>query len=74
MNIFELKNKFGAFQFYFILIAMIAAVLYVGFFLGNAHYDQQQSILSIHEESIKNLKVENEKLTKNLVVDILSFG
>lgn len=66
MKIFELKNKFGAFQFYFILIAIIAANLYVGFFLGNAHYAQQQSILSIHEESIKNLKIENEKLTRNL--------
>jgi hypothetical protein len=62
----DLKNKLGAFQFYCILIAIIAATLYAGFFWGNAHYDQQQMTVSKHENSIQNLKLENEKLTKKL--------
>jgi hypothetical protein len=62
----ESKNKFGAFQFYFILIAMITTILYLGFFLGNKHFTQQQMTISIHENSIQNLKLENEQLTKNL--------
>ena len=66
MNISELKNKFGAFQFYFILIAMVSATLYAGFFWGNAHYTQQKTTVSTHEESIQNLKLENEQLTKSL--------
>lgn len=68
MIVSELKNKFGAFQFYCILIVMIAATLYVGFFWGNAHYERQQITLSTHEKSLQNLKLENEKLTKNLNV------
>jgi hypothetical protein len=62
----DLKNKFGAFQFYIILIAMITAILYLGFFLGNSHFTQQKMTISTHEESIQNLKLENEQLTKNL--------
>jgi len=45
---------------------MIAVTLYIGFFWGNAHYDQQQMTVSTHEKSIQNLKLENGKLTKNL--------
>lgn len=66
MIISELKNKLGAFQFYFIFIALIAVILYVGFLWGNAYYDQQKVALATHEQSIQNLKLENEKLTKNL--------
>lgn len=66
MIVSESKNKFGAFQFYFILIAMITTILYLGFFLGNKHFTQQQMAISIHENSIQNLKLENEQLTKNL--------
>ncbi|AGH47154.1 DUF6776 family protein [Paraglaciecola psychrophila] len=62
----ELKNKFGAFQFYLILIVMIAVTVYLGFFWGNANYTQQQMTISTHEKSIYNLKLENEKLIKNL--------
>lgn len=65
MIISELKKKLGAFQFYLILIAMIAAILYLGFFWGNTHYTQQQMTISTHEKSIRNLKLENEQLTKN---------
>ena len=68
MIISKLKKKFGAFQFYLILISVLAATLYAGFFLGNAHYAQQQMMLSTHEKSIQNLKLENDKLTKNLNV------
>ena len=66
MIVSESKNKFGAFQFYFILIATITIILYLGFFLGNKHFTQQQMTISIHENSIQNLKLENEQLTKNL--------
>lgn len=62
----ELKNKLGAFQFYLFLIVMIVATVYLGFFWGNAHYTQQQITISTHEKSIRNLKLENEKLTKHL--------
>lgn len=47
---------------------MFAATLYLGFFWGNAYYEQQKMLVSTHERSIKNLKLENEKLTKNLNV------
>ena len=66
MTISELKNKFGAFKFYFILIAAITATVYLGFFWGNKHFTQQKMTISIYENSIQNLKVENEQLTKNL--------
>ena len=66
MTISELKNKFGAFQFYLILIVVISGTLYVGFIWGNAHYTQQKMTISTHKKSIQNLKLENEKLTKNL--------
>ncbi|MGK0267653.1 MAG: hypothetical protein ACI8Y3_000257 [Paraglaciecola sp.] len=65
MIVSELKKKLGAFQFYLILIAMIAAILYLGFFWGNTYYTQQQMTISTHEKSIRNLKLENEQLTKN---------
>ena len=68
MTISELKNKFGAFQFYFILIAIIAATLYIGFFWGNMHFAQQQNTVATHLKSIDNLKLENENLTRNLNV------
>lgn len=68
MIISDLKTKLGAFQFYFILIALIAATLYLGFIWGNAHYSQQQTTISTHEKSIQNLKLENEDLTKKLNV------
>jgi hypothetical protein len=64
----ELKKKFGAFQFYLVLISMIAATVYLGFFWGNAHFTLQQMTISTHEKSIQNLKLENGKLTKNLNV------
>jgi hypothetical protein len=64
----ELKNKFGAFQFYCILIGMIAATRYVGYFWGNAHYERHHLTLSTHENSLQTLKLANEKLTKNLNV------
>jgi hypothetical protein len=64
----EVKKKFGAFQFYFILIVMIMTTLYAGFLWGNAHYAQQKMTVSTHEKSIQNLKLENEQLTKNLNV------
>lgn len=44
---------------------MIAAILYLGFFWGNTYYTQQQMTISTHEKSIRNLKLENEQLTKN---------
>lgn len=68
MIISEVKKKLGAFQFYLILITMIAVTLYIGFFWGNAHYTHQQMTLFTHEKSIQNLKLENEQLTKSLNV------
>jgi hypothetical protein len=68
LSISELKKKLGAFQFYCILIVLIAATLYAGFFWGNAHYTQQKMTISTHEKSIQNLKQENEQLIKNLNV------
>ena len=68
MIISELKKKVGAFQFYFILIVIIAVTLYTGFLWGNAHYTQQKMTVSTHEKSIQNLKFENEQLTKDLNV------
>lgn len=68
MIISELKKKVGAFQFYFILIVIIAVTLYTGFLWGNVHYTQQKMTVSTHEKSIQNLKLENEQLTKDLNV------
>jgi hypothetical protein len=59
----ELKNKFGAFQFYLILIVMIAVTVYLGFFWGNANYTQQQMTISTHE-NILGVELEVAKLTQ----------
>lgn len=66
MNTFQLKQKFGAFQFYLLILLIIAGAVYLGFHLGNQDYVQQQINLSKHEESVQNLKFENEQLVKNL--------
>lgn len=66
MTISELKKKFGAFQFYLVLIGTIAVTLYIGFHWGNVQHSQQRLLLSIQEESVQNLKIENEQLTKKL--------
>jgi hypothetical protein len=68
LSITHLKNKLGAFQFYFLWVTSIVLVLYVGFRWGNQHYVQQQKNLTVQQTSIQNLKTENEKLVKNLNV------
>lgn len=66
LTTFELKQKFGAFQFYLLILIIIAGAVYLGFYWGNQDYAQQQINLSQHEESVQNLKLENEQLVKNL--------
>lgn len=66
MNISELKQRLGAFQWYLVIIFIIGVSLYGGFHLGNVYYQQQLRLVSTHEHSIQNLKDENNKLTKNL--------
>jgi hypothetical protein len=66
LNTSELKQKMGAFQFYLLLLVMLAGAIYLGFSWGNQDYTQQQLNLSKHEKSIQNLKRENEQLVKKL--------
>ncbi|MGS2721636.1 DUF6776 family protein [Paraglaciecola aestuariivivens] len=68
MKIAELKQKWGAFQFYLVLIGGIGAALYIGFKLGNEHFDLQNQKIASQQSSLQNLKTENDRLTKDLNV------
>lgn len=66
MKIAELKQKLGAFQVYWLLLVIIGLCLYSGFHLGNVYYAQQQNMIAVHEQSVANLKRENNQLIKDL--------
>ncbi|WP_199271646.1 DUF6776 family protein [Paraglaciecola sp. L3A3] len=66
MKISELKQKVGAFQVYLLALILIGLCLYSGFHLGNVYYEQQEKALAVQEQSITNLKLENNKFIKNL--------
>jgi cell division protein FtsB len=66
LNLSELKQRFGAFQLYVVLAAIIALCVFTGFHMGNTFYSAQQNTVATHKQSIQNLTNENNKLTKNL--------
>ncbi|MGJ8680693.1 DUF6776 family protein, partial [Paraglaciecola sp.] len=66
LKLSELKRRFGAFQLYLLLVVALGICLYIGFHLGNYHYEKQIDTVATHEQSIDNLTNENNKLVKNL--------
>lgn len=66
LNQSELKTKLGAFRFYLFFAAVVVVAVYIGFHWGNAFYDSQQASMATHQQSIGNLKNENDELTKTL--------
>lgn len=66
MKFSELKGQFGAFKVYVVIAVLLGLSGYLGFVLGNENYAIQQQLIDTHEVSIKNLKAENSRLTKDL--------
>ncbi|MDU0352804.1 DUF6776 family protein [Paraglaciecola aquimarina] len=66
MKVSELKQKFGAFQVYWLLVIVMGLCLYAGFHTGNMYYLAQEDSIAVHQQSVANLKMENNRLIKNL--------
>ncbi|MDP5040612.1 MAG: hypothetical protein NWQ26_07035 [Paraglaciecola sp.] len=62
----RLKQKWGAFRTYVFLVLGCSGLLYLGFYLGNYAYNEQQNEISSLHQSLQNLKTENEKVVKQL--------
>ena len=66
MKFSEIKQQWGAFQFYAVCILVFSGAIYFGFTLGNDdNFDQQQQISQLGH-TLGNLQTENDDLTKRL--------
>ncbi|MCV2883730.1 hypothetical protein OE749_03310 [Aestuariibacter sp. AA17] len=61
-----LKAHHGAFKFYSIVLLLIVAAGYVGYQFGFSMQAAQQAQSATLQQSVTNLKQENDSLTKNL--------
>ena len=68
MNPEQLKKHYGAFRFYALCLLLLAGMAYLGFEFGNQHYQIQNQEISVLNQSLENLRGENERLTRNLNV------
>ncbi|MFT5674695.1 MAG: hypothetical protein ACI808_000619 [Paraglaciecola sp.] len=66
MKYSELKRQLGAFQFYIMSVFLLILAIYVGFNWGNTSDDEQQSELARLNQTLSNLQIENNELTKTL--------
>lgn len=62
----QVKQKWGAFKFYVFLLLGSTCLITLGFGLGNQVFSQQQKAISGLKSSLQNLKVENEKVNRQL--------
>ncbi|MBT1061992.1 hypothetical protein KJY73_00345 [Bowmanella sp. Y26] len=61
-----LKTKLGAMRFYWLMIALLVLVGYLGIRWGNHQYEYQARQIEALEQSLANVTAENNKLTKSL--------
>ena len=61
-----LKQRLGAFRYYFFLFACMAGCGYLGYLLKDMQVTMQDNKVAMLEHSVANLKLENEELTKRL--------
>ncbi|MFT4938069.1 MAG: hypothetical protein ACI88A_001092 [Paraglaciecola sp.] len=66
MKYSEFKRRLGAFKFYVVSILLLILAIYLGFNWGNANKDEQQSELARLSQTLSNLQIENNELTKKL--------
>lgn len=66
MRLSELKQQWGAFQFYVVSILLLCAAIYIGFTWGNKDNLEQQQRISQLNQTLGNLQIENNSLTKKL--------
>ena len=64
----QLKKHYGAFRFYALGLLILAGMAYLGFEFGNQHYQMQKQEISVLNQSLENLRGENDRLTRNLNV------
>lgn len=62
----SIKNRLGAFRFYFSCIVAMAAAGYGGYTLNNVVLEQQNEELQTLRHTLDNLKSENDELIKRL--------
>ncbi|MFT4993678.1 MAG: hypothetical protein ACI965_000699 [Paraglaciecola sp.] len=62
----EVKQQWGAFQFYVVGILLFSVAIYIGFTWGNKDNLAQQQQISQLNQTLDNLQIENNSLTKKL--------
>lgn len=73
MNFSQLKLKWGAFNSYIFLLITSAGLIYLGFWMGNYVYSEQQKEITSLKSSLNNVKVENERVNKQLNILQVEF-
>lgn len=73
MNFSQLKLKLGAFNSYVFLFLASACLIYLGFWTGNNVYNEQQKEIISLKSSLRNVKVENALVNKQLNILQLEF-
>ena len=66
MRLSELKQQWGAFQFYVVSILLFSVAIYIGFTWGNKDNLAQQQQISQSNQTLDNLQIENNSLSKKL--------
>lgn len=66
MNLFEIKERLGAFRFYLTLIAVLGLCGYAGYRLGQRDIHLKEVQTKQLQQTIQNLTEENELLSRNL--------
>lgn len=66
MNLFEIKQQYGAFRFYLSVLAAVLACGYAGYSVSKRQLEHAQEEIARLQHTISNLNEENQQLTRNL--------
>ena len=66
MSFEQIKQKWGAFRVYVVLLTALILAGVAGFWLGNQYFSYQQKTLRSLESTVQNLQSENNALNKKL--------
>jgi hypothetical protein len=62
----DTKKRYGAFKIYLISLVALGIAVYLGYMLGNNLSQAQQAEIDTLNQTVENINIENNKLTKNL--------
>lgn len=61
----DIRRTWGIFKFYSVAIIVLMLVAYFAFMHGNQYFEAQKAQIETLQQTVENLKIENEKLTRN---------